>query len=659
MNYEDVLNSNGGENFLNNNTYSKEYFEYSEKWKKLPVYSNKKITKEFFDMLENKQVILLTSGTGSGKTVIIPKFLLRYMVSKSVDDKLIAVTNPKILTTMSNAEYASKTLDVELGNEVGYSFRGGKLMNEKTKLLYVTDGSLLSNALHDDKKLKKYYGIIIDEAHERNVQIDQLLGVIKKILPSRPDLKIIIMSATINAKVFRDYFNTDKIQYGEIEIYKEPNYKIDQIWPKDKLSANYLNESLKIVKKILDTTKNGDIIVFVPSQKDTFKGCELVKQIKKLFCTEVFSKMTDENKELAISKTKYKDIGTFERKIIFATNVAESSITFDGLVYVIDSGLEISVTFDSKHNMEVIDKVFTTQSQIKQRIGRTGRTAPGVSYHLYTNETYKSLIEYPNPSIIVSDLTIGFLSLIKYHKDTDTFKEWANTLITPPKQIQIKNSLHILKNTHCIQDGKITPFGNFVIKTKLNNPCLALALVYGFYYNCIDDIIIICSMIEISDGNFEMFLTSKLPSVYSLFRSKETINSDHLSLLRLYKLYLNANVQYLNENTFEKVKNFVEELTTISKKYTAEKYDTMGFKIKSSPTEDVISNILKVLELSHEYNKAAAGTTINFLHDSTASINFFDITEKNKSATSNSTYIFNKLVSRFGKKTFSCITLVR
>lgn len=322
-NYDDILDSQTNNmNWLNDKPYSDTYKDLAKKWSKLPIYTDKENIINLFNLLDTKQVILIKSGTGSGKTVIIPKLILKYMFLKNIPGK-IAITNPKILSTVSNAEYGAKTLDVNLGEEVGYKYKGAskKYISNSTKLIYLTDGLLLSIIANTDKYLKDYVGIIIDEAHERHIQIDLLLKLLKEIILYRKDFKLIIMSATINAKVFRNYFNIKKIKYGELEIYGTSNLPIEQIWAKKNItSKNYLSTSIKICNEILDKAlnNNNDIIIFVPTQKDTINGCELISNTNKnLFCVEVFSNMSNENKELAISKDLYKKSG-YNIKVIFA-----------------------------------------------------------------------------------------------------------------------------------------------------------------------------------------------------------------------------------------------------------------------------------------------------------------------------------------------------
>jgi HrpA-like RNA helicase len=485
-NINDILDSKGsGMNFLNNNSYSDQYKKLAEKWSLLPMYKDIIIVKKFFNLLHSKQVILIISGTGSGKTVIVPKFFLKYVMTLGLKGK-IAITNPKILTTTYNAEYGAKTLDVKLGEEVGYKYKGAPRdsMGDKTKLLYVTDGLILATILSGDRLLTAYQGIIIDEAHERHVQIDILLRLLKELLIKRKDFKLIIMSATINAEVFRDYFNSPDITYGEMEVSGESNFPITQNWIESGIKItknNYLDLAIDQIIKILEKTDNGDIIVFVPTQNDAINGCKLlkstcpnklnknstnkdkkefdIKKCDKLFCIEVYSKMKQTNKDLAVDKDLYKKKG-FNRKIIFATNVAESSITFDGLVYVIDSGFELANYYDYEENAYVITKIYTSQAQIKQRIGRAGRTQSGISYHIYTQESFNKFKLYPEPNILVIDIIDFILSFIKYAKTIKNVIPLIEGMITVPKIEQVINSLYKLHFTKCIKVVKSEAVSN-------------------------------------------------------------------------------------------------------------------------------------------------------------------------------------------------------
>ncbi|MCJ7638122.1 MAG: DEAD/DEAH box helicase, partial [Nitrososphaeraceae archaeon] len=325
-------------NPLNNKPYSDKYKELAKVWSKLPAY---KKANEIIKKIKENQVILTIFETGAGKTVLNPKFALHAF---NYDAK-IGITLPKRIITKSAAEYAALTLDVELGDEVGYQYKGSppEAKSEKTKLLYATDGTIVSRALKDPK-LSDFNAIVIDEAHDRKVQIDFLLYLLRETLKIRPDFKIIIMSATINADLFTNYFKDFK--FAKIEVPGARTYPIESIFLEDTITYNKILEKgfeilIKILKEDDPTTKAAhDVIFFVTSSNEAFKICQLlsdhVEKEKKgkcdisckgnVYCIEVYAGMNMQKQTLAQDREKYKIIDNkkYNRKIVIATNVAES-----------------------------------------------------------------------------------------------------------------------------------------------------------------------------------------------------------------------------------------------------------------------------------------------------------------------------------------------
>jgi len=721
-NIDDILDSNGNNNnFITNKPYSKEFLILAKKWSKLPLYADTNSVKKFFNLLHNNQVILLISGTGSGKTVLVPKFFLKYNISMGFTGK-IAITNPKILTTVNNAEFSAKTSDVILGEEIGYRYKGSphSSSSPKTKLMYMTDGLLVATIFSGDNLLTEYQGVIIDEAHERHIQIDILLKLIKEILPVRPDFKLIIMSATINSGVFRDYFNIKNIKYGELEISGESNYQIEQNWidPLIKINkSNYLDVSIDKCIDIINSGKEGDIIIFVPTQNDTFNGCKKLKEkcsdikikmkkCNKTFCIEVYAKMNNKNKELAVNKDLYKKKG-FDRKIIFATNVAESSITFDGLVFVIDTGLEIANYYEVDDNSNVINKSYTSQAQIKQRIGRTGRTKAGVAYHLYSKQQYDKFKLYPEPNISVVDLSDFILQFISYSKTIRRIIPIIEDLLTVPKIEQVVYALHKLGFIKAIKfikpnideidnnnktithlnmndigwenirsfdtlmktiNGALTSVGINILKFKSLNILQSLAIIMAKYLNCQNEIIELISIIEILDGKVNSLFeynkeeTNKFIKYFSKYIFE---GSDHLTLFYIYKNYLDTkNNKFLNKKLLKNIDERIHQLHLYANSITVETYAYMNEKynlINIKPYNDLNKNMLYILSSAYKYNLIKNHVnniykSLNFVQNSIASIEFSIIMPNIKTYTEYA--ICNSLSNIFGKKSFQCVTLI-
>ena len=384
-------------NPLTQQPYSDEYKELANKWRFYPAYEN---AKDIIKSIKENQVVLITSGTGSGKTVLIPKYVLHQSEYKGK----ILVSLPKQITAQLAGEFAAKTLDVKLGEQVGYKFKGSEKQFEGSNpnLLYATDGTIVAKLI-SDPNLSEYDAVIIDEAHERKVQIDFMLYLLKNVVMNRKDFKLIIMSATVNSEIFESYFALTK--FVAIDIGGKTNFPIESIYSaKPTASHEYVTVGLEILMKLLDKKETGkisDIIFFVTSINETFDICKRIKaKYPSIECIEVYSGM-DKNKQKAIEHKE----GTNQR-VLISTNVAESSVTVDGIKYVIDSGYELLSYYDPNKRGKVLEKKLITQAQAKQRMGRGGRTAPGICYHLYTKNDFENQMKkFPEPAIRLSNIT--------------------------------------------------------------------------------------------------------------------------------------------------------------------------------------------------------------------------------------------------------------
>lgn len=516
MDILDILDAQGIEpNFLNGSMHSEQYREVAKKWSALPMYTDGPVMDSLVASIKTNQVTLVVSGTGSGKTVIVPKVAARVLMSR------VAVTNPKSSTTRANAEYAALCMDVPVGAEVGYHFRGSlaSAKSAKTKLLYVTDGILLAQARRDPM-LSEYGCIIIDEAHERPPPVDFLLQACIDIMRARPAFRLIIMSATIDANIFLDYFKVRDISTGAIFAKGVQSHEVRHVYlphvgrgiPRD-----YFADGLAQLEEILSTSSQGDILWFVPTSADAVQGCRLFSsrksQVASVLCTELFSKATADAKAAALTPPP----DPYIRKVIFATNIAESSFTFPGLAYVIDSGLELQSSWDPARRCQVIRRAMASQAQLKQREGRVGRQGPGTVHHLYSEKARLALPEYPVARILAMDLTQEILSMLTHQNLGDVIRSCGN-LLTPPSPGQVASAVSFLHyhdlviippnltyedaKWHCreFQDvkdileisdgGQLTPMGmavhGLIVGAKVS-PWNALITVHGAMCGLLDD----------------------------------------------------------------------------------------------------------------------------------------------------------------------------
>ena len=450
---------------------------------------------------------------------------------------------PKQILAKSSAIYAAKTMDVEVGQEIGFKHRGEKNYDkEKTLLLYTTDGTLVS-MLMTDPYLPEYDAVIIDEAHERRTQTDLLLYLLKQVCIKRKDFKLIIMSATINEKIFADYYKEQKYFY--IDIHGRTNFPIMNAYIHKPIDKNrYIDEGLKRIKEIIETTKDGDIIFFVPSIQETIDVCKKIKD-NKSYCIEFFAGIDKYREDLAIDKDLYKEkIKGKTRKIVIATNVAESSVTIEGIRYVIDSGYEYFSYFNPIINSKVLEKRPVSKAQIKQRCGRTGRTESGICYRLYTSMEYEKFQDYPAPAIQTSNIYDDCLKLLAWSKiqTFDKLEKILSEFIEPPKKAYIDFTKNILTELKLIENNAITELGSFIADLPVE-PIQGLAVCGGWMLNCAKEILVIVIMSDVIKNNInELFFKhennqKEMKKFEEIKRKLMKKNSDHYSLLRIYTVY--------------------------------------------------------------------------------------------------------------------------
>ena len=619
----------------------KTYKDWSEMWKKFPMYEKRE---EAIKVLHENQVVLIVSGTGSGKTVLTPKFLLHTLNYQGK----IAVTNPKTKPSLSNAQFAAKLLDVRFGEEVGVHYRNNKKTSSNTKLTFCTDGLIVAK-LKGDPLLSEYDAVIIDEAHERNVRIDLLLLLLKDLLKKRPNFKLIIMSATINTKLFSDYFPKPEFKFGFLDAGKVPNHPIGEFYlekPINQFNDNgilmndrYIETAVDRVIKILRETENGDILVFFTSGGDSNKGCQLLheklgrinKELdKNIYCDTLKASTNEDLAKIYQNAEKYKTLpsGPYTRKVIFSTDVAESSMTFPGTDFIVDSGLSLISRYYPKSDITALEKRYISKASHEQRRGRTGRTAPGTCYNLFTADEFKGMEDYTKPPILIeniSDEILGFISRkdlvshinipFKYSKksqkggfnqDTNNYQalplsDYLQKFIEAPKEDTIKTLLTRLFALDALRfedDSKkavVTDIGLGMAEFSVK-PELARTLIAGYNYKCRDEVCIIAAMMEILGNRMEMLFESP-----RLKGTKEEINKlkkeekkaihkwknkygDHIALLRIYKEYAKHKYDKIDRRTgriiSEKVgdakewtkTNYLKEKILSRVKYTSKQY---------------------------------------------------------------------------------------
>lgn len=347
----------------------------------LPVFAYRE---ELLQAVEDYQTIIIVGETGSGKTTQIPQYLVEAGFTK--DGKKIGCTQPRRVAAMSVAARVSEEMSTKIGHEVGYSIRFEDCTSEKTIIKYMTDGMLLREFLNEPD-LSSYKVLIIDEAHERTLHTDILFGLVKDIAKYRKDLKILVSSATLDAEKFSAYFD-------DAPIFRIPGrrYPVTTYYTKDP-EADYLAAAVTTAMQIHLTQPDGDILVFLTGQEEieslqerlNFIGKKLKGKMKELIVVPIYASLPP---ELQAEIFKPTPIGA--RKIVLATNIAETSITIDGISYVIDPGFCKMNTYNPRNGLESLVITPCSRASANQRSGRAGRVGPGKCFRLYTPWAFKN-----------------------------------------------------------------------------------------------------------------------------------------------------------------------------------------------------------------------------------------------------------------------------
>ena len=665
-----ILDPEGIEpNPLTGEPYSSSYKSLAKMWENLPAYAK---AQEILESIRDNQLTFIISGTGSGKSVLIPKFALHYTNYKGK----IGMTLPKRVITVTAATFSARTLDVELGKDIGYVFKGSdRSMNRpENKIVYMTDGILTMKMIHDPN-LTEYSVIIIDEAHERKVQIDMIMLFLKNLLQSgkRPDLRVIIMSATIDGAKYQNYFAG--VKSNIVMVSGKPNYPIE-VHFLEKETKNYIQSGLEIIESIVNKKIKKDILFFITKSKEAIDVCNYIRpKFPHVYCIEVYADMDKKLQIFAEDKDKYMELGNYDQKLVMATNVAESSLTIDGLKYVVDSGYELFSYFDPDAGAHILETRLIAKSSALQRRGRVGRTESGICYHLLTEVEFNGLKPFQEPDILRQDITIDLIKIIggtpskSYIDGFDVFTQ----LMDIPKQNYISYSYQLLKLYKILNEKDI-------LETKLSSEILnfsslelnqSLFLIFSYQLFCAKEASIILAMIDVCDQRImNLFYKSDTicESGCAKGSSKEYLKKisskkgDHLTLLNIFTDYKNTADQvawakkygiklYILKSAKDKSNEYYRKIINISK----------APQLAGAKDVDPEKKIIEALKRSHLHLTAKnLKSTYAKVTKQSAQIakdsvlhQFYDRSDLSKKM-----FVYNELKSISGNWEFSVITLI-
>jgi len=486
-----------------------------------------KLKDDLLKAVYDNQVLIVIGETGSGKTTQITQYLAE--AGYTTRGK-IGCTQPRRVAAMSVAKRVSEEFGCRLGQEVGYTIRFEDCTSPETKIKYMTDGMLLREHLIDGEMMQ-YSIIMLDEAHERSIHTDVLFGLLKQAVKKRPDLKLIVTSATLDAVKFSQYF-------FEAPIFTIPGrtYPVAILYTKE-AETDYLDASLITVMQIHLTEPPGDVLLFLTGQEEIDTACEILyermkalgPEVPELIILPVYSALPSE-----MQTRIFDPAPPGSRKVIIATNIAETSLTINGIYYVVDPGFVKQNVYNSKTGMDQLIVTPISQAQAKQRAGRAGRTGPGKCYRLYTERAYRDEMLSTNvPEIQRTNLASTVLSL-KAMGINDLLA--FDFMDSPPMQtlISAMEQLHALSALD--DEGLLTRLGRRMAEFPLE-PMLSKMLIMSVHLTCSDEILTIVSMLSIQNVFYRPKDKQAIAdSKKAKFHQSE---GDHLTLLAVYNSWKN------------------------------------------------------------------------------------------------------------------------
>ncbi|GBE82564.1 Pre-mRNA-splicing factor ATP-dependent RNA helicase prp22 [Sparassis crispa] len=497
---------------------------------RLPIFKHRE---KLLYCVEKYGAVIVVGQTGCGKTTQLPQYL--HEVGWSTDGNIIACTQPRRVAATSVAGRVATEVGTLLGDEVGYTIRFEDVSDkERTRILYMTDGMLFRETLVDPL-LSRYSVIMIDEAHERSVYTDLMLGILKKIRRKRPSLRLIVSSATLDATSFLDYFAAGNSP-GEATIVSLEGrmYPVQVAYLQEPVS-DYVRKAAEVVWNIHMQQGSGDILVFLTGREE-IDHC--LEELSEMLPSLPQNAMRLRLLALHAGLTTDEQMRVFEpsergsRKVIVSTNIAEASVTIDGIKFVVDSGFVKIRTYNPTTSLSSLATVPISSASATQRAGRAGRTSSGICYRLYPKSALDSIPLTTQPEITRTDLTTPILQLKSLGIDDLMKFEW----VTAPPAKSVLRALEGLVAAGMIgEDGRLTVTGEKVAECPVEVN-IARMLFTSKDYNCGEEILTIAAMTAVQD--VFVIPDGAAGALAELERRKFTAEEgDHLTLLNAYNAF--------------------------------------------------------------------------------------------------------------------------
>ncbi|XP_063934638.1 putative pre-mRNA-splicing factor ATP-dependent RNA helicase PRP1 [Zophobas morio] len=587
--------------------FRQKYYELLEKRMALPVWKQKD---EFIKKFKDNQCLVLVGETGSGKTTQITQWCID--LNPLYRGKgMIACTQPRRVAAMSVAARVAEEMDVKLGEEVGYSIRFEDCTSSKTKLKYCTDGMLLREAMADPL-LERYSCVILDEAHERTLATDVLMGLLKEVMEQRKDLKLVVMSATLDAEKFQSYFND-----APLMVVPGRTFPVELLYTTEP-ERDYLASAIRTAVQIHLCEGEGDILLFLTGEEEIEDACQKIRNeiaaagpdAGDCKIVPLYSSLPPKLQQRVFEAAPpHKSNGAISRKIVVSTNIAETSLTIDGVVFVIDPGFAKQKVYNPRVRVESLLVTPISKASAKQRAGRAGRTRPGKAFRLYTLHSFTNdLQENTYPEILRSNLggvvlqlkKLGIANLVSFD------------FMDPPAPETLMRALELLNYLGALDDdGNLTVLGEQMSEFPLD-PQMSKMLVSSPDFHCAEEIVSICAMLSVPN----VFLRPNdskraADDVKAQFCHED---GDHLTLLKVFQDFKENELNsrwcfdnFLNQRSLKSADNVRTQLVRI--------LERLGLSLNSSEftSSQYFVNIRKALVSGYFMQVAHAGKSGEYM----------------------------------------------
>ena len=497
--------------------------------------------------IRDHQVVIVAGETGSGKTTQLPKICLELGrgVRRKGGGGLIGHTQPRRIAARSVAERIASELNTELGDLVGYQVRFTDRTSRSSRVKLMTDGILLAE-LQRDRMLRKYDTIIIDEAHERSLNIDFLLGYLKRLLPKRPDLKLIITSATIDVDRFAKHFDAPVVEVSgrtyPVEVRYRPLMELSEDDDEGETVVRDQTEAIVDAVKELSAEGPGDILVFLPGEREIRDTADAMKDLPRTEIVPLYSRLSAAEQHRVFSSH-----GSATRRVVLATNVAETSLTVPGIRYVVDTGVARISRYSIRTKVQRLPIEPISQASANQRSGRCGRVEAGIAVRLYAEEDFEGRPEFTDPEILRTNLASVILQMASLGLgDIARFP-----FVEPPDKRNVSAGVQLLEELGAFTAGeaRLTEVGRRLARLPID-PRLARMILEAESLGCVREVIVIAAALSLQDPRERPSeLQAQADQLHARFKAE---GSDFLTWLNLWR-YVKEQQQELSSSAFRRM----------------------------------------------------------------------------------------------------------